>query len=313
MENEFKQDYAGVIALECEKLEQIVSAGLEEYRDSYQALGKSSWYSIGLEDDSADKEKDSEHKAGILKQLVQKVLNFLKSIGQMIIKWFQACKAAVLKFFGHDEIKPEEVGERFDGVMEGLSKEQVDNIISSLSDGHKALLAELFDKDYGSAFHDLYARYKLIDHHSRNEATFIMNHKFFVELKEKAHEVKQLAANGKFKENADIIIRQVLAGHAQLDKVKQATALFNEAENIHAANSKHLEALLNTNIVSVQFSSTGEDDVKLDAESLVKLVSDVIRIDGEIVMKVNSYMQAIAVLMTRVAQYRVKCLAYIRM
>ena len=312
MENEFKQDYAGVIALECEKLEQIVSAGLEEYRDSYQALGKSSWYSIGLEDDSSDQQKDSENKVGILKQLVEKVLNVLRAIGKKIVEWFQVCKDAILKFFGHGEIKPEEVSERFDGTMEGMRPEQIDGILGLLSDQHKAILAEIFDKEYGVAFSNLYASYKQIGPQSHDLVKFAANHKFFVELKEKAHEVKELAANGKFKENADVILRQVLTGHAQLERVKHATALFNEAEAIHAENSKNLEHLLEEIVPVKMFSFEGDGEM-LNKETIVKLISDATKIDGEIVMKVNSYMQAIAVLMTHVTKYRLKSLAYISM
>lgn len=312
MKNEFTQDYAGEIALECEKLELAVSAGLEEYKESYLALGKSRWYSLALEDDSSDKEKDTEQKTGLLKQLVEKVLNFLRAIGKKIAEWFQACKAAVLKFFGHDEIKPEEVSDRFDGVMEGLAAEQVDGIISALSEQHKALLAEIFDKDYSVAFYDLYARYKHVSQYSHDPVRFAFNHKFFVELKEKAHEVKGLAATGKFKENADVIIRQVLTGHAQLEKVKHSTALFNEVESIHTENTKNLEHLLDQ-AISIELKSSDGDGVELNKEDFVKLVSDVIKIDGEIVMKVNSYMQALAVLMTNVAKYRMKRLAYIGM
>ena len=311
MENEFTQDYAGEIALECEKLEHAVSIGLEEYKESYLAIGKANWYSLALEDDSADKEKDAEQKTGLLKQLVEKVLNFLRAIGKKIVEWFQACKSAVLKFFGHEEIKPEEVSDRFDGIMEGLATEQVDSIVKALSEHHKTLLAEIFDKDHSAAFYDLYTRYKHVSQYSRDPVKFAFNHKFFEELKEKAHEVKGLVANGKFKENADVIIRQVLTGHAQLEKVKHATALFNEVESIHTENTRNLEHLLDQTIsISLKSSDGGEE---MNKEDFVKLVSDAIRIDGEIVMKVNAYMQALAMLMTNVAKYRMKRLAFIGM
>lgn len=299
--NEFSQDFASEIALECEKLESVLKLGLEEYDNSSSLLGKS-WYAMGLESNDDDKNKDSENKKNILLRLVEKILNFIKTIGQKIASWFKACKAAIVKFFGDDKIDPKLVGERFTTLIDGLNSDDAALLVTKISQEGKTYLAELLNTEYAKTFSSLYQSFKVIKDKTDSVQKFSQNEEFFVHLKEMSGKLKTIATSGKIYDNVDESLKALLSGKNAESSIKEASAMFAEANSVHEAHIYKLERLLK-NIPSEDLDGDNPDTKRRE---LVNLIADVIKIDGEVVLKANHYMQAIAMLMTYIVKYRLK-------
>lgn len=312
MDNDFNQDYAGEIALECEKLEQVVKLGLEEYTDSYQMLGKSNWYSLGLENDESDRQKDTTNKRNILLRIIDSVVNFIKMIGKKIAEWFRACKAAIMRFFGEEKVDGQQLAARVDLLVDGLKPEQAAEIIGKLSKESKEALAEILDKDYGNTFRTLYADYKKIGEKCDNVAKFVSNEQFFTEFKFNARDLKAILKDNKVYENADDSLKKLLTGQGQADRIKEASTAFNEISTFHEKATSKLEHLLKQ-IPDAELEVAEGSNIDAKRQEMVKLISDLLKIDGEIVLKVNSHMQAISMLMAHVVKYRAKRLVFIPM
>ena len=311
-ENEFPRDYAGDIALECAKIEKTLSAGLEEYHNSPSLLGGKKWYTVALENNDSDKEKDNVNKKNILLRLIDKVINFIKMVGKKIAEWYRACEAAILKFFGKDTIDPKDVTVRFSILVDGLEASDANTLINKMSQESKVFLAELFDKGYSTAFYTLYENYKKIKDKCDNPGKFAENFKFFTDLKESSTALKTIATDNKIYENADKSLAKILNDQHALTNIENMSAVFTEINTVHESHSAKLEQLLNK-IASDDLTAMEGNDVDTKRKLLVNLVSDVLKIDSELIMKVNHYMQAIAMLMTYIVKYRYNKVAYIPM
>lgn len=305
MENEFDRDYAGEIAIECDKLDNTLFAAMEEYSTSAVSLGKN-WYAIGLEDNAEDKESDSKGKRNILLRVIDKIVEFVKMIGKKIAEWFVACKTAIVRFFADEKIDPVEVAARLSLLVHGLAKEDADKIISKLSVENKNFLAEILDKDYNKTFTDMYQHFAQLGEKCANVGKLTPNTTaFFAEFKTLSSELKETAAKGKIYETADEAMLKLLTGSTPVEAIRNVTIIFNRTEMIHKDNTSKLENLLKK-IPEDDLSHIEGDNPDAKRQEMVKLIADVIKVNGDIVHKVNNQMQAVAMLMTYVVKYRAR-------
>lgn len=312
IDNEFLQDYSGQIALECMKLEKTLSTSFSEYDNSGRLLGKKQWYSVALENNDNDKASDSSNKKNILVQIIDKIVNFIKMVGKKIAAWFQACKTAILKFFGKETIDPKQVTGRFSVLVEGLKPEDSVKLVGMVSQEGKMFLAELLNKEYGNAFYAFYENYKKIKDNCDSVDKFAQNIKFFTDLKESSSELKSIAKDNKVHEKVDESLKMILNDRHVLTNIENMSTVFNEVSSIHENHTEKLQRLLNK-IPSENLEAMEGTDVDAKRRLLVNLISDTLKIDSEMVMKINHYMQAIAMLMTYIVKYRYKKVSFISM
>lgn len=311
MQEEFTEDFAGQIALECRKLETAVRVGLEGYDNTHLLLGKQRWYSIGLEDNDADKEKDAGNKRNVLLRIIDSIVAFIKAVGKKIAEWYRACKAAILKFFGKEAVPPEQVSKRFDVLVEGLTEKQVNEITKSVSKETKNALVEIFSKEYSDAFHALYAECKEIRGKADSVDKFSANYEFFTQFRVKSHELKDIAKKNTIYED-ELLLKKLLTGKGYAEKVKDIMAIFSEISAVHDANTDKLEQLLKK-IPDDQLERVEGSNPDSKRRDAVNLISEVLKIEADLVLKVNSHMQAISMLMTHVMKYRFKSVVIIKM
>lgn len=310
--NEFARDYAGEIALECSRMENNLRVGLEEYDSSALLLGKSSWYSVGLESEDGDQAKDSANKRNILLRIIDGVVNFIKMVGKKIAEWYKVCKAAILKFFGSEKVDPRQVSTRLDTLVAGMSPEDGKKLNAKFSQETKAFLAEVLNKQYSDAFYALYAEFRKIKDKCGDASKFSQNHEFFTSLKEKFSELKTIATANKIYENADTSLQLLLVGRGEVEKVAHISEVFYEISGIHDTNVDKLERLLKK-IPNEDLDGIEGSNVDAKRRDAVKLISDIIKIESDLVLKVNNHMQAVSMLMTYIVKYRSTKLAFISM
>jgi hypothetical protein len=310
--NEFPVDHAGEIALECEKLERALKIGMEEYDNSYVLLGKQKWYSLGLENNDGEKDKDDRNKKNILMQLIEKAIDFLKMIGAKIVEWYKRCKEAILKFFGSEKIDPKLVGERLQLLTYGLTQEDASGVLGKMSQEVKASLAEILDKPYFDVFFALYNDHKVMPYKCDTLAKFASNYEFFTQFKEKGAALKEQAKSGKLYEGIDERLAKILSSGKTPPDVKVIATIFEEAGPAHAELTKRLEKILKQ-LPNDDLDGIEGSDIDLKRRRAVDMVSSVIKINSDLVLKVNHYMQAVSVLMTYIAQQRLKKLVIIKM
>ncbi len=299
-----------VIALECDKLESIVTVGLEEFNNSHAALGKS-WYALGLEDDASDKQKDGGNKRNILLRLIDRIVAFIKSIGAKIAEWYRKCRAAIMKFFGKKtELDPRNVSKRFDMLVQSLDPKYVDTIISSTSEGEKRVFAEILSRDYNTAFNSLFDDYKALAGKIHNVNQFAENHNFFVEFKKKHAALKDIAEKDKIYEKMDESFNKLLHGQGNSGNVEAITKDFNEINAAYSGNAAQLEKLLKE-IPNHSFEHLEGSDDDAKRQSAVRLLSDILKIDGEIVLRVNQRMASVSKLMQKIVKRNYKRLIII--
>jgi hypothetical protein len=311
LKDEFPEDFASVIAVECNSIEYALSAALEEFDTSSKLIG-TSWFSVGLENADDAKEVDGVNKRNILLRIIDKIIGFIKMVGTKIVEWFRRCKAAIAKFFGAEHIEPAHVSERLNIIVEGMTKEDIATLVSTLSTESKTFLAEVIDKDYGDAFYALYNDYRGVGSKCDNLHKFADNYKSLVELKEKSDALKTIAVKKNFQQNGEEILKSFLLSQSNSDRVKGVTSIFNELNAVHDTTVVKLQHLLNR-IPDDELSAIEGENVDHKRKEALKLISDILKIDSEIVLKVNSHMQAISMLMSYVVMHRVKHVAGIKM
>lgn len=310
MENEFNRDFAGEIALECEKLEKTLFVGMEEYSDSAVYVGGAKWYSIALEDSDSGQEKDDEGKRNILLRLIDKIIEFIKMVGKKIVEWFQACKAAIVKFFTKDNIDPAAVASRFGILIEDFGSDSITKFIAKLSKENKDALAEVLSPEYNKAFNALYADFTKLGEKASNVVKFAVNRDALVEFKDRYAELKSIADKGNIYETVDVVLKKLLSSEGNNEAIKNVTTNFTAAGNIHNSNVSALERLLkqipDDDLVGIEV-----DNIAIKRQDAVRLISDVIKVNSDIVMKINNHMQAVTVLMTNIVKFRSRQAAYI--
>lgn len=308
METEFERNYFSEIALECEKLDNILFVALEDYHNSANLLGKP-WYGIGLEDDSGNDIKDDANKRNIILKLIDKVIEFIKTVGKKIAEWFQACKAAVTKFFTKDNIDPIAVAGRFNILIEGFGPDAVTKFITKLSKENKDALAEVLDPEYNKAFNELYTEFTKLSEKASDVVKFLHNRDAFVEFKNHFTELKGIADKGNIYATVEDVLQKLLNSAGNGDAIKNVTTNFSGAGNIHTSNVSQLERLLK----QIPNASLGENDENVTAkqQEAVHLISDVIKINSDIVLKINNHMQAVTVLMTNIVKFRSRQISFI--
>jgi hypothetical protein len=310
-QDEFVRNYAGEIALECAQLEKAVSLGLEEYDNSCRLIGKN-WYSVGLESVDADKEKDTVNKRNILLRIIDGVINFIRMIGKKIAEWFQICKQAILKFFGKETVDPSQVAGRFNILVEGLTKEDIIALVERMSRENKALLAEVLDDSYWSVFSEMYNDYMKVKNLCDSVDKFSDNYQFFSEIKQKSDELKMLIHSNKIHERADETLKRFLSTEGNAKRIETVGEMFNISQIVHGIISSNLERLLKQ-VPNEDLENVEGDNVDLKRREIVKVVSDVLKLSGEIIMKIDHQMQAVATLYTSIVVHRSKKLVYIPM
>lgn len=297
------QDY-DQIALECDRLETSVKAGLEEFGETHKLIGKS-WYSIGLENNDSDREKDSDNKRNILLRIIDRIVSFIKMIGTKIAEWYHKCKAAILKFFGKEQLDPRNVSQRFDLLVKSISQTDIKAIIGSTSELDKKTFAEILNSDYNQAFKTLYSEYKQIKNKIHNADQFAENYHFFTEFKEKSLSLKNIAIKNKIYETADVSLNKLLHGQGNSGNVEEISSDFNEINNVYTGNATQLEKLLKE-VPNHDFTKLDGSDPDKKKQDVVRLISDVIKIDGEIVLRVNHRMAAVTTLMRKIVKNNFK-------
>lgn len=312
MENEFNRDYAGEIALECANFDNALFAALEDYNNSAMLLGGNKWYSIALEDSDSDKEKNEEGKRNILLRIIDKVVDFIKMIGKKIVEWYRACKAAIIKFFKKDTIDPVQVAQRFDLLVEDFDPKTAAKLISGMSKDSKAYLAEILSTEYAKVFSKIYEDFLKIGEKSNSVKQFISSHDFFSEFKEHSSQLKLIAQKNSIYEGVDESLKKLLAGSIGKDVIKNVITNFNTADAVHKTNAAHLEKLLKQ-IPQDDLEGLDGDNPAVKRQNAVKLISDVIKVNSEIVLKVNNHMQAAVMLMTLIVKTRARKVSYIPM
>lgn len=293
------QDYEQ-IALECDKLEASVCVGLEELGSTHKLLGKS-WYSIGLENNDDDKQHDSSNKRNILLRIIDKIVAFIKMIGAKIAEWYHKCKAAILRFFGKEQIDPRNVSKRFDLLVKSIAPKDIDAIIASTSELDKRTFAEILDINYNKAFKDVYSEYKQIKDKIHSADQFAEHYHFFAEFKTKAGELRDIAQKNKIYENMDESFKKLLHGQGNSGNVEELSSDFNEINATYTGNAAQLEKLLKE-IPNHDFAKIEGSDPDTKRQNVVRLVSDVIKVDGEIVLRVNHRMAAVTTLMRKIVR-----------
>lgn len=310
--NEFIRNYANEIALEYIKLENTISVAIEEYYNTTQLLGGKKWYCIALENNDVDKEKDRENKRNILLKLVDQIIDFIKTVGKKIAEWYRACKAAIVKFFEKDTIDPKQVVTRFGILVEDLNNDDADLLIGKINQESKIILAELFNKNYSNSFYDFYSNYKKIESKCDSPAKFAENYTFFTDLKDSAAALKVIAKDKKITDNIEQSLKAILNDRHALTNIENMSSVFTEITTLHEKHSVKLESLLNK-ITRDDLTTMDGDDIEAKQRILINLVSDTLKIDSEVFMKVNHYMQAISTLMSYIVKYRYSKVVYISM
>jgi hypothetical protein len=88
------QEFIHTIALEAQTMEEAVLRCTQSFYDTPKLQGKKNWYAIGLESIDSEKSKDSENKKGVIRQMVDAIVAFIKRIVANIKKFFQANEAS---------------------------------------------------------------------------------------------------------------------------------------------------------------------------------------------------------------------------
>jgi hypothetical protein len=311
-DNEFPRNYGSEIALECDRLERTLRVGLEEYDNSALLLGKNAWFAVALENNDHDKTQDANNKKNILMSLIEKVVNFIKMIGQKIVEWYRACKQAILKFFGKENIDPRLVQTRFGTLIEGLTVQDATKLVAAMSKESKNYLAEVLDKDFSTAFLVHYSVYKKIGDKCDNTTKFAQNYAFFNHYREGAAELRTIAQKNKIYESVDDLLIDIISGKQSSSNVEAVSNIFNEITAVQDSHTVKLERLLKY-IPGEDLDALPGDNPDVKRRDMVNLISEVIKINADVVMKINHYMQAISMLMTYVVKYRSKRAIYIPM
>lgn len=311
MEKEFDRDYAGEIALEHAKLDKTLFLALEEYDNTAVLVGGKKWYSVGLENNDNAKEKNEVEKRNVLLRLIDKVIEFIKMIGKKIVEWYRACRDAIVKFFTKDNIDPAAVAARFDLLVENFSDADATKLIARMSKENKAFLAEILSSDYSKAFTELYSYFAKTGEKANNVSQFVSGNSFFKEFIQKSDELKNIAQKSGIYDNVDETLKKLLASGGK-EAIKSVTTNFNAVGTIHKTNIDRLEKLLKQ-IPNDALDGIDGDDLATKRREVVKLISDIIRINSEIVLKVNNHMQASVMLMTLVVKTRTHKVAYLPM
>jgi hypothetical protein len=215
-----------------------------------------------------------------------------------------------VKFFTKDNIDPAEVAKRFDLLTEGMSDESATKIIAQLSKEGKGYLAEILSPNYNKAFVALYADFMSIGEKSTNVNKFASSHSFFTDFIAQSVELKSIAEKSGVYDNADATLHKLLTGHGNVAAIKAVTLNFTVVGNVHKSNVSHLEQLLKK-IPDDDLHAIEGSSAEAKRQDAVKLISNVIKVNGELVLKVNNQMQAVAMLMTNVVKYRARKVAYI--
>lgn len=302
-------NYQEQILADCQQLEHITSVGLEELADSHQLIGKQ-WYALGLEDDNSDAEKDLANKKGIVARVVERIVSFMKSIAEKIAKWYQRCKAMILRFFRKDEVNPKQVVERFASLSHGLNDVDVGIILNELNVKVKHSLAEVIDITYNRPFYLLYADYRRFSSKSSDIAQFQAHEKFFTDFKGNVGRLKAVALKNKIYENADDIIRQFLLKDTNLTIIERVCIDFKEIETVQEQTTAAFEKILKA-VPDYDFSKSADKIAQVQQQIVLKEVSDLLKLSSELALQVNSHLFAVSELMSKITKRRFRKMSFI--
>lgn len=115
------QDFFEDIALEAQAIDSVLTKERLKLQSSHALLGKS-WYAVGLESNDSDIERDNANKQGIIRRMIDVVLNFIKRIIEKI-------KA----FFAKNDAKKTEDDKEFIKNYRGPTDEQLIATINRLA------------------------------------------------------------------------------------------------------------------------------------------------------------------------------------
>ena len=191
-----------------------------------------------------------------------------------------------MKFFGKEEIDPKTVVHRFQTLTNSLTSEDADKIIASLSERDRKAFAEMLDSGYDSSFNALYADYKHIDDKGHDLKRFLANQEFFAGIKEKNEELKIIATKNKIYESNESL-KKLLLGQTNVNGVDTASINFKEINSFNAKNTTRLEMILKA-IADYPFEENEGANSDQQRQAALKLVSDLLRINGEVVSTVRS-------------------------
>lgn len=84
-------DFNTQIALECDALDKVFAQELFNYHQTPLSQNKS-WFAIGLESNDRDVEKDNSMKSGVIKRMIDAIINFIKRMIDRISSFFKRRK-----------------------------------------------------------------------------------------------------------------------------------------------------------------------------------------------------------------------------
>ena len=88
--------FAASLALEAQTLEDIFIQEKHNLYNSASLLGKT-WYAVGLESVDSDTDKDNANKQGIVRRMIDAILNFIKRIIEKVKAFFSKTSKEQMK------------------------------------------------------------------------------------------------------------------------------------------------------------------------------------------------------------------------
>lgn len=141
------KEFSAQIALECQKLDDIFAQETTNYRNTPNLQGKS-WFSIGLENNDKEQQKDDVNKASVIGRMVAAIRKFIGSIIARIKSLYTTASVE----------KTEEVVKEFKTKKDSKDKTITDFVneasqkrVKSLSKSNKALVCAVAEKSFQEA------------------------------------------------------------------------------------------------------------------------------------------------------------------
>lgn len=187
-------EFSQQIALECQKLDAIFSQETFNYHNTASLQGKS-WFSIGLENNDNDQQKDNGNKANVIKRMVDAIVGFIKKIIEKIKSLFGKHTPEQVK-------ENEQVFKTYQGPSDDAMADTVKDFMNSMrgDEEHHSSIMEKMRKDS--------------EEHAKNMAESEKKHKEFMDRADKMKK-DQAQHDAKMKEMRNALNK----GSAALDEI----------------------------------------------------------------------------------------------
>lgn len=287
-----------VIRRDCDKLYDTFNRGVRELNNTHILTGKR-WYSLGLESNEHDNQKDSGAKRNIVLRMIDRLVELIKGIGSKIAEWYRKCKAAIARFFSKKEPSPKDISERFSRLTKDITDEQIFRVIANLSDRSKKALSSISDNTCYRALDSLYSDYSKISSNSRSITEFSNKKDFFEEYLvnyTKFNDSSKLA-----EVSADKLISDLLKDNSG-KVIAGVSDMFTDIDKQQSKIDSSLQSLL---------KDISNSDDSNEQRVLVKLISDVITSNSKLVLAINAIAYAVSEVMIALVRSKFKHIVFI--